>query len=308
MSEVNSESSAVVETAAVESSEQEAASLQAESEVQESGQEAAVAEQQIQALKKKFKLKVDGEEFEEELDLNDEEAVKRHLQLSKAAQKRMQEAAKQKQQAEKFFRMLKEDPISVLSDPSIGVDFRNLAEQFLAKQLEEEMLTPEQKRLQQAEQIIREREEEVRRQREEVEQQQITRLQEAYSQEYDKKITEALSSSGLPKTPKTVRRMAELMSKNLENGLELEPKDLVQLVREDYLSEIKELFGQTDGDGLLSLLGDDIANKIRKSDLARLRTTKPQPKVVQPSQSADVPKKPMSRDEWREYMNKRVSG
>lgn len=108
----------------------------------------------------------------------------------------------------------------------------------------------------------------------------IVRLQEAYSQEYDRKITEALSFSGLPKTPITVRRMTELMSKNLEHGLDREAKDLVQLVKEDYLNENKERLDQTNGDGLLSLLGDDIANKIRKSDLAKLKAMKPQPVQV----------------------------
>src|SRR5439155_16062490 len=80
------------------------------------------------ALARKLKLKVDGREEE----LPEEEVVK-WAQMGRAAQKRFQEASEKRKQAEDFIRMLKEDPISVLSNPAIGVDFRKLAEEYLSK-------------------------------------------------------------------------------------------------------------------------------------------------------------------------------
>ena len=101
-----------------------------------------VAEQP--AEKRKYKYKVDGAEIEEELT---EEDVKRHLSMSKAAYKRMSEAATTKKQSEQLIKMLRENPEEVLNNEQImgSKKFREIAEAYLSKQLEEEMLTPEQK-------------------------------------------------------------------------------------------------------------------------------------------------------------------
>jgi hypothetical protein len=276
-----------------------------QAEPRESESAAPVASAQA-ALKKKFKIKVDQKEEDVEIDLNNEEELKRHIQMSRAAQKRMQEAATTRKQAEDFIKMLQTDPISVLTNPNLGVDFRRIAEDYLYKQIVEEQLTPEQKRLQEAERIIKEREEEVKRKREDSERSQMEQLQNHYAQDFDKKITEALKSSNLPKTPKTVRRMAELMHRNLSHGLELEPSQLVEFVRQDYLNEIKELFGNTEGDILMSLMGDDIANKLRKADLARIKGVNPFKQPVNSQPQEDKPVKRMSKDEWREMMDKKI--
>lgn len=256
---------------------------------------------------KKYKVKVDGQDVEESLNLDDEEAIKRHIQMSKAAMKRMNEAAMTKKQAENFIRRLQQDPVSVLTDPNLGVNFREVAEKYLLSQIQDEMLSPEQKRVQQAEKIIREREQEQKKLQEQREAQEMAQLQSHYANEHDRKISEALSSSGLPKTPRTVKRMAELMFQNLNMGLNLQPSQLVQIVKEDYYAEMRELFGASEGDMLLNILGDDVANKIRKHDLAKLRAG--QPSFAQRSQSAPAPKeetKRMSKEEWKEYLDKKV--
>ncbi|CAB4199938.1 hypothetical protein UFOVP1351_16 [uncultured Caudovirales phage] len=260
---------------------------------------------------KKLKLKVDGQELEEEIDLDDEENLKRHLQMSKAAQKRMSEAAKAKRDNEELAKVFK-GPVKDLFKYADALgktpqQLRQELEEYFAAQLEEEMLTPEQKKVRDAEQIIREREEEKRRAKEQEEAAEKEHWQKHYAQEYDKKITEALSSSGLPKTPKTVHRMASLMSKNLEMGLDLEPKHLVDIVREEYLTEIKELFGASDGDTLLKMLGDDVANKIRKSDLARLKGAGiPQKKVASQPAEQPKPQRRMTTEEWLAEVRRRA--
>lgn len=268
------------------------------------------SEQQTPAtLKKKFKIKVDGQELEEELDLNDEDTIRRHLQMSKAAQKRMQEAAKERQKAERFIRQLKEDPISVLTNPDLGVNFRDIAEQYLAQQLEAEIMSPEQRKVMEAERIIREKEEQTRKTREAEEQAQLEQLQEHYAQDYQKKITQALSESGLPKTRNTVKKMAYFLHQNVKFGLDLTPKDLAAMVKEDYIRDIQDLFGSTDGDTLLGILGDDISNKIRKSDLNRIKTKVAPVNSNQAisGQHKEEKKKFVNRDEWRAYLDKKVS-
>ena len=57
------------------------------------------AQAQVTPQLKKFKLKVDGEEFEEELDLSNEAELVKRLQLAKAAEKRITQAKTEKQKA-----------------------------------------------------------------------------------------------------------------------------------------------------------------------------------------------------------------
>lgn len=280
----------------------------------ESQENAAKHSSQPQKNVKKFKLKVDGQELEEEIDLADEESLKRHLQMSKAAQKRMSEAAKARRDAEELIGMFKGDIKSVLKQADkLGkspAQVRKELEEYFAEQLEEEMLSPEQKAVKEAQRIIREREEEQKRAVQEREAREKQELQQRYAEDYDRKITEALSSGGVPKTARTVKRMAELMYKNLDMGLDLEPQHLATLVKEDYLNEMREMLGAADGDTLLKLLGDDTANKIRKADLARLKTSKSlfERKEVRPIQQPEQPQKRKSTEDWLAERRKAVLG
>jgi hypothetical protein len=260
---------------------------------------------------KKFKLKVDGQEVEEEVDLADEEGLKRHLQMSKAAQKRMSEAAKARREAEELVGMFKGDLKSVLKQADkLGKSpdqVRKELEEYFAELIEDEMLSDDQRAVKKAQQIIREREEETKRHATEREEREKQELMGHYAQDYDRKITEALSVGGVPKTQRTVKRMAQLMHKNLEMGLDLEPQHIAQLVREDYLSEIKELFGASDGDTLLKMLGDETANKIRKADLARLKSAKPAPDRQQSvNADSDKPQRRLSTEEWMAEVRRRA--
>jgi hypothetical protein len=285
----------------------------AEQESQETQEQQPAAEAKPRNVKK-LKLKVDGQEVEEEIDLDDEENLKRHLQMSKAAQKRMSEAAKSKREVEEVLKGIRSDFKSVLKNPDkYGLtpkEARQAVEDYLAEQLEEEMLSPEQRKVRDAERIIREREEEQKKAKADQEAKQMEELKERYAQDYDKKITEALNTSGLPKTPKTVKRMAELMHKNLNLGLDLEPSQLVSIVREDYLAEIKELFSAADGETLLKLLGDDTANKIRKSDLARLKSKGVNTRKVEQNEPVkpQQPQRKLTTEEWLAERRKAVLG
>lgn len=223
---------------------------------------------------KKYKIKVDGNEEEVELDLNDEQTLVRHLQMSKAASKRMNEAAITKKQAEQFINALKTDPVRILTDPRImgNEKFQAIAEEFLAKKLQEQMLSPEERKHIEMEERLRKYEESEKKAKEEAEQKQIAQLEAHYAQQYQKTIIEALQSTSLPKNAFTVKRMAELMQKNIQHGLELEPQHLAQLVKEDYQRELVGLIGGSDADQIIAMFGEDVANKIRKHDLAKLKS------------------------------------
>lgn len=277
---------------------------------QSDNQEAAVGPK----LTKKLKIKIDQQEYDEELpfevDENNKAQVdylKRHLQMSKAAAKRMQEASLTRKQAEQFIQVLQNDPMKVLSDPRVmgNEKFQAIAEQFLAKKLQEQMLSPEDRKRIEMEEKLRNYEEQEKKLREDAEHKQIQQLEEHYAQQYQKTIMTALQTSNLPKNPFTVRRMAELMQKNLQHGLDLEPQHLAQLVREDYQKELVSLIGSSEADQIISMFGDDITNKIRKHDLAKFKAGQNginQPQKQAPTPSQNTEKRKMRPDEYEAYL------
>ena len=132
---------------------------------------------------KKYKVKIDGEELEV-----DEEELLRGYQTKKAADKRFQEGAMARKQAEEFVRLLKEDPFKVLSNPQIGHDVRQLAEEFLASQLEEEMLSDEERERREMKRKLQEYEESEKKKKQEQEELQKKELKQRYAQDYQNQI------------------------------------------------------------------------------------------------------------------------
>jgi hypothetical protein len=266
---------------------------------------------------KSLKIKVDNQEYDEalpfEVDENNKEHVeylKRNLQMSKAASKRMQEASLTKKQAQDFVAMLQQDPMKVLSDPRVMGEekFRAIAEAYLTKKIQEQQLTPEQRKSIEMQEKLRNYEENEKKQKDEVQAKQVQQLEEHYAQEYQKTIITALQSSNLPKNPFTVKRMAELMSKNIQHGLELEPNHLAQLVREDYQKELAALIGGSDPDQIIAMFGDEMTNKIRKADLAKLKASQLAPQVPRKTNNSIAQsegRQKMRPDEYEAYLKNR---
>lgn len=268
-------------------------------------------------LTKKIKLKLDNQEFDEELpfevDENNKDQVeylKRHLQMSKVASKRMNEAAMTRKQAEQFIQALQNDPMRVLSNPQLMGEekFQKIAEEFLARKIQEQMLSPEERRQREMEERLRKYEEQDKQTREKAEQEQVQQLQAHYQEQYTKTITEALETSNLPKNAFTVKRMAQLLQQNIKHGLELEPKHLAQLVKEDYQKEIASLIGSSNPDQIISMFGEEVTNKLRKHDLDNLKKKlTPNANRSQPiAQTSEEPQKPRSWREFNEDLKKKL--
>lgn len=314
----NNTSNVVSDVSASEAatSEQESNSMEHNSSTDGGNQISQPAEKK---LTKKLKLKIDQQEFDEELpfeiDENDNKQVeflKRHLQMSKVAAKRMNEAAITRKQAEKFIEALQQDPMRVLSNPKLMGEekFQKIAEEFLAKKIQEQMLSPEERNHIEMQEKLRRYEEQEKQAKEKEENDRIAKLQEHYQEQYTKTITQALESSQLPKNAFTIKRMAQLMQQNINHGLELEPQYIAQLVREDYQKEIQSLIGNSNPDQLISLFGEETINKVRKHDLEKLKT-KVNPfgaksNKVESSNNQNTEPKNMTRDEWREYIDKKA--
>lgn len=264
-------------------------------------QEAKPVETAVAAAKRKFTYKADGQEIHEELD--DTEIVRR-LSLSKSAMSRMNEAHKTKQQAEALIREFQDNPAGLFKKLD-ATKARSAAEAFLLEQIKAEMMSPEERERQEMKRKLQSYEEQENKVKQDQQAKQDAELQARYTQTYSDTIIKALETSGLPRVPSTVKRMASLMYKNLELGLDLSPADLVDEVKKSYYSEFKEMFGGSDASFILSMFGDDVANKIRKHDLAKFQQGSGSKAKSEPQVGDEQAKRTMTRDEYREYLDKK---
>lgn len=255
---------------------------------------------------KKFKLKVDGEEFEEELDLSNEAELTKRLQLARAAEKRISQAKTEKQKAMEILQAFERGDL-LKKHPKA----RELAEQFLVEQLESEMLTPEQKELKELKAYKDSKEKAELERQKALEQAEMQQQEKVLAEKFQKTIIDALDKSGLPKTPEMAKRAAYLLKKNLDLGLSLSAEDLVQEMKSEATSMLKSLIGQADGDQLIAMFGEDVAKKIRAYDVKRLKEKMNQPASSKKEDSKPSIKsdgKPLTIDEWKEQVRARLKG
>lgn len=274
----------------------------------------AQAQKAIAAEIRKLKLKMDGQDLE----LPEEEVIKLAQQAG-VSNKRFQEAAAIKKQAEQVVEFLKANPAEALKH--LGIDVRKFSEDTLMEMIKREQESPEQKQIREQQDKLRayaqkEKElEEARIQREQeeartkAEQEQSAKTQKLI-QEYDELFTKALASSDLPKNAFTVKRMAELQRINVRKGMELSADQLAKIVKEDYENEHKERIsayktqdGKLDGAKLLEMLGAEAEKAIQKALVARVKARKEQ-KFATPVGESDAPK-PKAQGSWREFQKRK---
>ena len=260
-------------------------------------------EKKVEAALKKLKIK--GREVEV-----DDSKYHEFAQKGAAATETWQEAAKMKRDAEAFIHELKTNPLKVLKDPNLGVDMRKIAEQFIWEQMQEESLSPEQidQRKKDAELEEYRAEKEARKKADE--EQKMSELDQHYSADYDKRITTALHTAGLPRTTGTVRRITDYMLNDVRNGVERNMADYLEHVRQDYMADFAEFFDATDGEKLSKFLGDKNLKKVRESDLKRMKTTTPQQghTFVPGKGMVSKPAKKIGGEDWVKQIRKEMLG
>lgn len=219
---------------------------------------------------RRFRVKVDGQEIE----VGEDELVSNY-QLRRVSQQRLQDAAMAQRQVQQLLQLVKQDPIQglqkILSHPSIGGDMKKIATEFLAKQFEREAMDPRDRELMEAkEQIARfEREKQELAQAEE--QKRNQQFVQQYARDVETKMVSAVEGAGLPKSQRTFDRIVYYLREGLSRGYELEPKDVIPWVREDYEKDVRELISSREAPDLARLLGDDTVEKIRKHTVAQYK-------------------------------------
>ena len=247
-----------------------------------------------------WKLKVNGSEVE--YDASNTEQVQRDVQKGLAADHKFQEASAMTKKAENFIRALKEDPESVLGHPSLGINLREFAENFLYKQIQRESDPETYQRTQEQAELEQYRKAEATR-KQQAEQQQREQMKQQYRQDYERQFTEALETGGVPKTDWTVQRTALYMKQAISKGYKhIAPKDVIHMVKQDWVNAQQQMFQHLDGDKLIETVGQEVADKIRKANLARMSQAKAAKKAEAPTPSKEPERRFSSTEEMLRHL------
>lgn len=259
---------------------------------------------------KKYKYKVDGKEIEEEIDLSDDETIAKRLRGSRAVEENLMKSKETTKKAMEIVKQFESDPASILKrlPPDKA---RQIAEELLLGHIKSDMMSPQEKA-----ELERKTKEEKERQaeREELESyRKKAREEQEYklAQEFQETIKDALGKTKLPVTPGLIKKMAAKLKKSISLDLDLTAADLAAEVEKDERAFAKANISEMTAEQFIAIYGDDIANKIRKHDIEKLKAKQAelfQHKEVRQESKPQQESRPMTMEEWREQNERRVRG
>lgn len=242
------------------------------------------------------------------------EALKQ-AELGVGAQQRMQEAAKERKEAQRLAHLAKTDPDKYLAE--IGQDPDQYAERRLVSKYERMAMTPEQRehmetkeRLKNYEQaetqtkqgminelkgILNDVPDGLEKLSKEELYGHVQRAKHIYGeqiQNIEKEFIDAWQATGLPKSPIFGQWTASLMhasqvQKNAgQRDQALQAKEAAGIVKETFMNAVREITGTMDAEALHQLFGQDTLKKLREFDVQRVTGTKPVPSLEQSNRPA----------------------
>lgn len=220
---------------------------------------------------KEYRLKVNGREKTVAFDPSNDEEVVRYLQKAESADSKFAEAAEVRKAAMQFIEELKKNPKRVLSDPSIGVDLKKFAEDIMNEAIQEMEKSPEQREREKLQKELEDIKKQRDKEKKDWEQKELARLQEEHHRQIETEISAALDIGGLPKTPRTVKSMAEMMMIALEHNIDLSPREIAPIVKDMNVREFKEVVNSLADDQLEDFLGKEVIGRLRKRNVAKAK-------------------------------------
>ena len=237
-------------------------------------------EQIVKKNLKKFKLKIDNEEVDDEIDLEDEKELIKRLQLAKVAPKRMEQYAKLSKEYNQIqeevgtlVEMLMNEPHKVLTDPRLNIDRKKLVEQLMAIDAEEASKTPEQKEIETLQSELKKFKEDNEKTQKQKQDEEVNKKVANQAKKYEDDMIKAIETEGLPRSKYFIRRMAAFMDTALKNKVNLEMKDIAPLVKEEALKDIRELVGLVSDEKLEDFFGKDLFERKRKERIKKAKET-----------------------------------
>lgn len=232
--------------------------------------------------KRTYKIKVLDQE--RELQLDDEE-IKVRIQKAEGADRKFEEAARARKEAEARIKAaeereakLKTDAFAVLRE--MGLDPRKMSEEYLAREIEMEMMDPRERELKETKARLAKIEQESQAKEKEridrEESEKMTKRVQALKDNIAAKISAVMKDSPLPPTERTVSKIAGYMQYAKKNDIPFELADIRERVVQDYREDFAHMFSKAEPAQIAQLLGEDVIKKIRIWDNERVKA---QPKT-----------------------------
>lgn len=244
-----------------------------EQEIQEAIEEGA-SEEQVKDMIRKFTLKVNGKEITREIDLSDEEALKKELQLSHAGRQAMQELAEIKKVYTSEIRRLMDNPFQVMSEIDPNFDPMSLVKDYVETEYQKSQLTPEQKAAQEKEAEYKRLQEENQKLRQIAADQKRQEELDALEAEIESDIIEAIENdSELNLDEDTVALVVEELIWADENGFsDFKAKDVLGTVKDrikDQFRSARSKFKSTAA--MKEYMGEELLDLLREERIKQAK-------------------------------------
>lgn len=264
----------------------------------------------LKELWEEFEIKVNGKTVKERVNLNDREAMKKHIQLSRASNEAFQSKATYEKQLKEYetniealFKKLAENPEEILNNPDLGLSReqrKKLAEKILNDELDLQAKSPEQVKLEaaeaQLEQLLKEKTvaEKAKQDAE------FDRLKNEAAIQIEQEIMEAIDSGDLPKSNYITKKMADLAHIAFSHGIDINMKDLIPLVKRQYVEDMRDMLGKMPDEIVEELISRDRVKKIRNTYLSSIKKQQVQQVKVQDSGSKPTEKAAPQRMKFKD--------
>jgi hypothetical protein len=221
-------------------------------------------------------------------------------QLVSKADKARQDAARASQEAEAKLARLKDPKEFFRLAKELGHDPRALAEEEVLRAIEEERLTPEQRRIREVERQLAERDEKDRRAKEEADNAALEAETETHRNSFADLFMGTMERLGLPKKAgrAVVHRMADVYLQAQQVGMTVSEDDMAAHVLEGLRAEQSAVVKGMSPAEIVEWLGPDTMAAVRKYDLEQYRAKRKggQPAQVRAPSGAPPPPDPKTLD------------
>lgn len=291
------ESNETVEAGSEESGSVESGSVQANTEAElaaevEQAIEDGASEEEVKQMIREFEVKVNGKTYKRQIDLNDEEALKKELQMALAGRQAMQKSAELEKAYKQDYERLKNDPFELLKE--MGLDPLKLSSSYIEQYLESQKKSPEEiAREEQAREFaaIKEERDRLIKEKEEIERQK--HLSQIENEIQDDIISALESDNELPTNPKVIDMIIDNMIYAMDNGwTDVTAKDVIPNVKNQLQSSLREIVSSLKSeDALKTFIGEDTFNKFRDDRVKKMKE-----QVTNVNSIKEVAKKPSEKD------------
>lgn len=236
-----------------------------EQEIQEAAENGAT-EEQIKSMIRKYNLKIDGEEIEQEIDLDNDEEMIKTLQLAKKSHKTMQEKAELERATASFLQQMRNNPFEALKQLDPDFDEMSYVSNFVDNLIKQNEMTPEEKEnariKSEYEQMLQERDRLKKENEERLRAEQTQQLVNQIKADITKELE---ADEDLVVNDNNIALIAQEMAKASADNVDLTPRQALDIAKKRIQNEYNQYsksFKSTAS--MKKYMGDELLEKLRE--------------------------------------------